>query len=492
MSTRLSYAILGALVVGVLVGEQRGPADGTLALGVAVAAVAIAGSARRRGAVALVALGLAVVASGCALMQRALDGRVHWPLAADVEHRADAVLDLTLIDDPDGNRFSARVLARVTGARIGGDEVDAGGRTVLVVASDDAGPRVGLLEAGDEMRLRGWLRPLDGNDSRLRWRHAAARFDATDVLAFHGPDGILLRAANTLRTTILRGTAPLPPTERALVAGFLLGDTRALPAGVLEQFRAAGLTHLLAVSGANVAFVLALAGPVLTRLPRRGRLLATLGVLAVFGAMTRWEPSVLRACAMAACAVVAVHAGRPARATRTLAIAVTVLIAIDPFLVHSIGFLLSCGACAGIALLAPPIAERLRGPRWLREGLATTAAAQLGVAPVLLPVFGSLPLVSLVANLVAVPLAAPLTTWGLASGAFGGVVGRTVPGVAALAQVPTRVLADAVLGVAGAAARVPLAIDLRGAIACALLGALVVVARRARMLRRHALVVPPR
>lgn len=492
MSARLPYAVLGSLVVGVALGEWRGPTDGRAAIAVAVVAAGVAVLVRHRLAVALVVLGLAVAASGCALMQRALDGRVHWPLAAEVERRADAVVDVTLVDDPDGSRFSTRVLGRITRARVDRRWTDAGGRTLLVVAGDDAGPRVGLLAAGDHVRLRGWLRPLEPYDERLRWRHAVARFDASEVLAFRGPEGVLLRTANVLRDTVLRGTAPLPSTERALVAGFLLGDTRALPDDVLERFRAAGLSHLLAVSGANVAFVLVLAGPVLARLPRRGRLVATLGVLAVFGAMTRWEPSVLRACAMAACAVVALHAGRPARATRTLAIAATVLVAVDPFLVHSIAFLLSCGACLGIAMLGPPIAARLRGPVWLRQGLATTAAAQLGVAPVLLPVFGSVPLISLVANLVAVPIAAPLTTWGLAAGAFGGVVGRTVPVLGAGAQVPTRLLADGVLGVADAAARVPVAVDVRGAVALALTGALVVVVRRTRMLRRHALVVPPR
>ena len=69
-----------------------------------------------------------------------------------------------------------------------------------------------------------------------------------------------------------RGGSHLPATERALVAGFLLGDTRALPTEVEEEFRAAGLTHLLAVSGANVAFVLALVAPVLRRLALRTRL----------------------------------------------------------------------------------------------------------------------------------------------------------------------------------------------------------------------------
>ena len=123
------------------------------------------------------------------------------------------------------------------------------------------------------------------------------------------------------------------------MSGFLLGDTRELPRDVEEQFRASGLTHLLAVSGANVAFVLALARPVLRRLPLRAQLVAGLTLLVMFGTMTRWEPSVLRACAMAACSMTALYLGRPTAGVRVLALAVVVLVLADPFLIHPIGFL---------------------------------------------------------------------------------------------------------------------------------------------------------
>ena len=76
----------------------------------------------------------------------------------------------------------------------------------------------------------------------------------------------MLRVANGLRDVVLRGTAPLPPTPRALLAGFLLGDTRAVPDDVVAAYRDSGLSHLLAVSGENVAFTLALFGPLLRRL----------------------------------------------------------------------------------------------------------------------------------------------------------------------------------------------------------------------------------
>ncbi|MGQ0803642.1 MAG: ComEC/Rec2 family competence protein [Actinomycetota bacterium] len=423
---------------------------------------------------------------GTAVTQRAHDGLVHSPLAAVVAARDHAAVTGTLVEDPDGTRFTARVLVRldeITPDAAAGP-ASAGGRTVLVTAGGDAGPRLRLLSAGDRVELRGWFAPLAGPDRRLRWRHAVGRFDATELVSFAGPRSALVRVANGLRELVLRGGDQLPPTERAVVAGFLLGDTRGLPADVEARFRAAGLTHLLVVSGANVAFVLALADPVLRRFGLRGRLAGGLAVLIVFGTMTRWEPSVLRACAMAACSMTALYVGRPTAGLRVLALAVIGLLLADPFLVHSVGFLLSCGASAGIALLSAPLSARLRGPRWVRDGLGVTLAAQIGVAPVILPIFGTLPAAALPANMVAVPLAGPLTVWGLTAGVAGGIVGRWSATIAEWLQLPTLVLVRAVLAVASLAARIPFQVDSRGAFGLVTVVAVVAAAGRTRTARR--------
>ncbi|MGI8796181.1 MAG: ComEC/Rec2 family competence protein [Acidimicrobiia bacterium] len=451
-------------------------------MGVATALVALA----LRGRAGLAVGATAMILLGTAVTQRAHDGLVHSPLAAPVAARDQAAVTGTLVEDPEGTRFTARVLVRVDGITSDstGATASAGGRTVLVTAGGDAGLRLQLLSAGDRVELRGWLAPLAGYDERFRWRHAVGRFDATELLSFTGPSSPLLRAANGLREIVLRGGDHLPATERAVVAGFLLGDTRGLTPEMEERFRAAGLTHLLVVSGANVAFVLVLAGPVLRRFGLGGRLVGGLAVLIVFGTMTRWEPSVLRACAMAACSMTALHLGRPTAGLRVLALAVIGLLLADPFLVHSVGFLLSCGASGGIALMAAPLSARLRGPRWVRDGLGVTLAAQIGVAPVMLPIFGALPVAALPANLVAVPLAGPLTVWGLTAGVAGGIVSRWSPGIAASLQLPTLLLVRAVLGVASLAARIPFQVDGRTAFALVALVATGAAAGRARAARR--------
>jgi competence protein ComEC len=138
---------------------------------------------------------------------------------------------------------------------------------------------------------------------------------------------------------------------------------------------------------------------------------------------------------------------------RVLALAVTALLLIDPMLVRSVGFLLSVGACTGIALFARRIGSRVPGPRPLAAAIGVTVGAQIGVAPILVPVFGPLPLATLPANLLAVPAAGPIMVWGMTGGVIAGVVPRPL---AVMLHLPTLVLIDWVAAVAHTAAGAPL------------------------------------
>jgi competence protein ComEC len=189
---------------------------------------------------------------------------------------------------------------------------------------------------------------------------------------------------------------------------------------------------------------------------------------------------------MAAVVCTADAVGRPASRVRVLALAVTGLLLVDPFLAGALGFRLSVGATLGIALLSGPLAERLPGPRPVAEALAVCAAAQVGVAPVLVPVFGGLPVAALPANLLAVPAAGPVLAWGLTGGLVAGVLGPPLDG---LLHLPTAALLAWVAGVARVAARLPLGMLTAGhlvALGAVALGA-TVVRRGRRGVRRLAL-----
>lgn len=473
-------AVLVALVGGILGGEAVGPsaATGVLVAGTVAAVLALS---VRSPCPRTVLVAIAFALFGAAVMQRALHGLVVSPLASAVARHADGRVVATLADDPDAGRFDTRVLARVDAF----DGRQMGGRRVLVSASGDIAGQLRILSAGEHVVLRGWCTDLEGFDRRWRWKHAVGEVHATELLGVGRARAPLDRLANGLRGLVLAGSERLQPVDRALLAGFLLGDTRGVPDDLTAAFRDAGLSHLTAVSGENVAFVMALFAPLLRRSGLRGRVVLAVVVLVCFGTMTRWEPSVLRAIAMAAVALLATALGRPVTGLRVLVLAATGLLLIDPFLVHQVGFLLSCGASLGIALLGRPITERLPGPQWMREVLGVTAAAQIGVAPVLIPVFGSMPLVALPANLVAVPLAAPLTMWGLGAGVVGGLARPASPAVPRILELPTVALLHALISVADLAARVPFAVDGRAAWGLIALGALAAAAQRARRLRPH-------
>ena len=175
--------------------------------------------------------------------------------------------------------------------------------------------------------------------------------------------------ANSLRRSIVAGAQSLSQRDRVLLAGFSVGDDRQQLPEVTDDFRAAGLTHLTAVSGQNVAFVLLLFGPLLRRLSPRGRAVVTVMVLVQFGLITRWEPSVMRAITLAVAASIGQLYEGTTSGLRMLGFVVTLLILVDPMLVHSVGFTLSVMASVGIALFSAPLGRRLPGPRWIAEPL---------------------------------------------------------------------------------------------------------------------------
>lgn len=426
-----------ALAVAVFAGAVAG-ADGHLPLvplssGGLVLAGAFLARRRRLPWPALLCLGAGLLAA--ALAQRSLAG-----LAAPLR-TGPVRAEVVLVGDPvpDGR---------------GGVAVDVrhGDRRLRARCRGAAAASLAGRLAGERVMVVGEVRPSGPVEARLRHRHLAGRLAVDAVVGWRPGDGAT-RLANGLRRTLARGAEALPERQRSLLAGVTLGDDRAQPADMTEAFRAAGLTHLLAVSGQNVAFVLVVVAPVLTRLRFGPRLAATLVVLAGFALVTRAEPSVLRAVAMAAVAAVGAALGRPASSLRTLALGVAAMVLVDPLLATSLGFRLSVAGAAGIIVGAARLEAALPGPRWLVAPLSVTVAAQAAVSPLLVGTFGAVPLVSLPANLLAAPAAGPLMVWGLTGGLVAGLAGGTV---ARVLHLPSGLLLGWLDGVATAAAGWPL------------------------------------
>ena len=349
---------------------------------------------------------------------------------------------VTLVDDP---RASGPVGVRVT--------VRADRRRLVASAHGAMAGRLDDALAGERLRLVGTIRPVAADDRRSIQRHIVGRITVADVIAA-AEAAPVAAAANAVRRMLADGAASLDRDERALFLGMVMGDDREQGPVVADDFRAAGLGHLLVVSGQNVAFVLAVVMPVAGRLRPAGRALVLLAVLGLFVVMTRFEPSVLRAAGMAGVGIGSTALGRPTDGRAGLSWAVAGLLFVDPFLVHSVAFRLSVAATAGIVWLGGPLGERLPGPGWLRVPVATTVAAQLAVSPVLIAVFGPIPLASLPANVLAGPVSGAVMIWGCTAGLVAGAVGGRA---AAVVHWPTEAMLWWIEGIAHAAAVAPAA-----------------------------------
>jgi competence protein ComEC len=227
----------------------------------------------------------------------------------------------------------------------------------------------------------------------------------------------------------------MPTREAALARGFVLGEDEQIDEGTTEDFRRAGLSHLLAVSGQNVALLVLLAMPVLAALglPLRTRLLWVLGLIAVYVPLAGAGPSIQRAGIMGALSVLATLAGRRASRFYALVFAALVLLVLEPGIAADVGWQLSFAAVLGILLLAAPLrdgmAARIGTRGWRRalaEAAAMTIAATLATAPLIAFHFEAISTMTLVANLLALPAVAPAMWLGMLAAAAGQVPGLPV------------------------------------------------------------------
>ena len=389
---------------------------------------------------------------------RALDG-----LADPPQGRVEGWV--SLLDDP---RPLGTNGIRVT-VRHGGARLEARAYGAMAGRLDDA-------LAGERVHISGTARPATSDWHR--WRHVAATL-TVDAVGSRAEAAPVAAFANRVRRLLESGARSLPDDSRAMFGGMVYGDDRSQSPRLSDDFRAAGLGHLLVVSGQNVAFVLALASPLMVRARPGVRLVVLLALLGVFALLTRFEPSVLRAAAMAGVAVTSAALGRPESGRRTLAWAVAAVLVADPFLVRVLAFQLSVCATGGLLWITPALAETLPGPRPLRLAIATTAGAQLAVMPLLVAVFGTVPLASLPANVAAGPASAPVMMWGLTGGVGAGLLGGRL---AWLVHRPTAALLWWVRAVAEAAAAAPPAV--LGAAGAAVVGVGVVLVLAARTVGR--------
>jgi len=395
-------------------------AAGVGAAGIAGAAtvltVSLAVAALRRSALALTVVLVIAVMAGSALID--MHRLRHGPAALLATHRAVVSAEVEIRADP--HRIARKagtagvVVIRTRTVRIEGR----GGAwlvraPVLVIAS---GPQVEQwlqIPVGTRVVLDGRMQSPDrGSDVA-----AVLRVRGSPVIV--EPPAAGLGLVERVRAGLRRAVAHRRPDPRALVPALVLGDTSALDTELTESFQSTSLTHLTAVSGANLTLLLAFLLTAARWLGVRGWSLRAVGLAGViiFVALCRTEPSVLRAAAMGLVALAALGSGSRVAGVRNLAVASVILLLVDPFLSRSIGFALSVLACVGIVWWARGWTMIIN--RWLppivAESIAVPLAAQLATTPLLAAISERVSVSGLAANALAGPFVGPATVLGFAA-----------------------------------------------------------------------------
>ncbi len=435
-----------AVGVGWPVGRALIGAAVLLALGVAVAWAAAYGqpvavsrrnpvhdrrrltAGSRRGLIA----GCLVGAAGLAVGGLHAGAVAAGPVPDLADRGASVEVTGSVFSDPvprDGD-YGPFVVTRVRLTEVTGRGSTTGVRSPVLVIGDPGWQQV---KYGDTIHAAGQLRPSQGPDLAA-------------VLIARGPPetvaeaGSVYRAVGGVRAGLTEAASVLPPAERSLVPALVDGDDTTMPEDVVTQFQTTGLTHLLAVSGANLTLMLSFWLLVARWCGVRGRGLVVAGAVGVvfFVLLARPQPSVLRAAAMGVVALAGLSSGGRRRGIRALCVAVVGLVLVDPWLARSVGFLLSTVATAGILLLVPRWRDCLAGwmPRPLAEAIAVPLAAQLACTPVIAAISEQVSLVAVLTNLLVAAAVGPTTVLGLVAGLLALVSDGLGHLVAYLAGVP--------------------------------------------------------
>ncbi|WP_194793121.1 ComEC/Rec2 family competence protein [Raineyella fluvialis] len=431
------------------------------AAGILVAVTGLLVARRRRGP--------SVLATTAALLGCLLVGGLHnlavstGPVAALATGHRTAELDLVLLHDPvtvaapgssdgaDSRAGRMWVRARVVAIHTGETAIRVRAPILVTITASEA-PAWKEAIAGSTVAVRATLaEPDPGSDLAAM---ARASGPVRRVAAPSWDQRVVHRVHDGLREAV----AQRAPRARALVPALVVGDTSGVDAVMEQEFRDAGLLHVMAVSGSNLTLLLAFLLTGAKLLGVRGRSLHAITVVGVvvFVALCRTEPSVVRAAAMGTVTLSALMTGAadgPRRGLRSLAVAVIGLLVLDPWLARSAGFVLSTAATAGIVIWAGPWAERMArwAPHWLADAVCVPLAAQLATGPFAVPLSGTVSLVGLLANMAVGPLVGPATVAGFAAAGLGVIW----PAAAVVVAWPAALAARCIAAVASAASAAP-------------------------------------
>jgi competence protein ComEC len=316
-------------------------------------------------------------------------------------------------------------------------------RAVLKLRPPDAGqlvyawlPRYPPVFAGDIIAAGGPVQsaPDSGDFAEFLARSGISYTLRAKWLERVGSDGSALAALEGVRrsTAALIATA-LPEPQAGLATAMAIGLRDLVSRDVAADFRASGLSHVVAISGWHITLIGAVVSGMLGGLTRRRRSVVVVCVIAAYAILAGAAPSVLRAAVMAAVVLLARESGRRGGASAALSLTVLAMLGVDPATIADAGFQLSVVATAGLLAWASRLRDWLAAhlpqatPAWLLEALGVSLAAQAATLPLTLLDFERVSLVAPLANLLIAPLVAPSMLLTVIAFAIGALIGLGVP-----------------------------------------------------------------
>ena len=204
-----------------------------------------------------------------------------------------------------------------------------------------------------------------------------------------------------------------PKDEMGLILGMMIGETKDISEDVMNSFRETGITHLVAVSGSNVMYVLVLVQFLFNKvIGKKNTYFVSIIFLIIFMLVSGASSSVIRATIMAILTIVANIFYLKSDTISNISLSALILMIINPLIIYDVGFVLSFGGTIGIVLLSGDFEKIFLKFGKISDTLSVTCSAQIILAPIMMYYFNTFSILSILTNLIVVPISGSITILG--------------------------------------------------------------------------------
>lgn len=230
----------------------------------------------------------------------------------------------------------------------------------------------------------------------------------------------ILLYSNKMRNKIIKTIKQILPEEtQGLMLGMLIGENSEIQENITESFSKSSLSHIVAISGSHITYIILGISFVLTKskVPKRGINILTIIALIIFMFLTRFSASVVRACIMGIVMLFSKVVYRKLDILNSIALSLIIILINNPYAIGDVGLQLSYFGTLGIIILNKPISNFLEKymNKKIVEILSVTISAQIVIMPIMIFKFNTISTVFIISNLIAVPLSGVITLYGYAN-----------------------------------------------------------------------------